>query len=586
MCFGGGPYRTKEGLENGVSDCTGFTISLYNIFFNVNLTDQLSRTDIYETCENVNMNGLKGKRVFSGGKNGVEWNSQIQSIIQPGDLVWTPGHSTIYAGDIKGDGNLYTLSQGNGYGPDVIEASSYYKYHSVNFDARIKGIIRFVGNANLIAGLNTSGNDNSRIYPTKTFDELMDAYNKYGNGKGYSYDDMYFAYYHIEQYYGEINELNGHSVNGDNRGTGLGWPVDIQKYPGCDIINCFYGYTSAYGGSHSGVDISAGGHITGSTLHVGPEVIAAHDGTVTVASANPTSDQDDYTCVQIKTDDGKIETQYGHLSKIMVRQGDKVKKGDVIGKMGTTGNSTGTHLHFVVFENGIRTDPLNYYVIAREGSDEEVDYSKIDKNSIRTIPTGYKYLRSKGGGGTQLVDFIFAWEGSTATNRDGTKYQIVTDPSAGTRTVGHGLDLDAGGYDAVLRKAGYSTTLGSYVDKDFADALALKDIENRFRNDVVAKTSGLNLKDFQIDALTSRAYNCGIAGALDYSRGGYSNFNDAYNKCWKNSDFKNSADYSHPLYTRYMSSPITSGDSVLEGLIKRRKSEWALFQTGVYDASH
>ena len=584
------PYTFDNSVHSSVdamlghgTDCAGFAISMYQIYFapafdySYFASQGFSVFSIFSTCESVDKDGIKGQKVFDGG-GGTTWNDEIASIIKPGDVVYTSGHITLYAGDIKGDGNLYVLSHGGGAsgtvpGPTIHTAESYYT------GCPILGIIRFVGDAEITG---TAGSAGSQMYPPKTSKEKEDAKKKYGDGKGYSYDDLYFAYYHIEQYYQELNEVNGHSTD-TSSGYGLGWPVDIQKYPGCEIINCFYGYTPAYGSAHSGTDISAGsGYVTGSTLHVGPEVIAAHDGTVTVATANPSSDAAEYTYVQIKNEEGTIETQYGHLSKIMVKVGQKVKKGDVIGKMGTTGRSTGTHLHFAIFENGSRTDPMNHYILAKVGSDEEVDYSKIDKNSITSLPTGYKFLREKGGGSQALVDFIAGWEGCTPISSDGKKYQITIDPVAGTRAVGPGIDLDAGGYDSALRKAGYSTSVGSWVDKDFIDKLAVDQINNRFRNAVVSRTQGLNLKEHQIDALTSRAYNMGEEGALG-SMYTSMNFNDSYKKYWKKSDFSSSVNYNHPLYTNYMQY-VTNGG--LLGLVKRRKSEWVLFQTGVYDSSH
>ena len=52
---------------------------------------------------------------------------------------------------------------------------------------------------------------------------------------------------------------------------------------------------------------------------------------------------------------------YAHCSSICVTVGQKVKQGEVIGYVGTTGNSTGNHLHFEVWQNGERTDALNFF---------------------------------------------------------------------------------------------------------------------------------------------------------------------------------------------------------------------------------
>jgi murein DD-endopeptidase MepM/ murein hydrolase activator NlpD len=53
-----------------------------------------------------------------------------------------------------------------------------------------------------------------------------------------------------------------------------------------------------------------------------------------------------------------IVTKYGHLSRIAVSAGDEVSRGDVIGYVGSTGRSTGAHLHYEVWMNGRLTNPM------------------------------------------------------------------------------------------------------------------------------------------------------------------------------------------------------------------------------------
>ena len=53
-----------------------------------------------------------------------------------------------------------------------------------------------------------------------------------------------------------------------------------------------------------------------------------------------------------------LETRYGHLSGFQVRQGDRVQRGDLIGRLGATGRATGTHLHYEVLANGRLLNPL------------------------------------------------------------------------------------------------------------------------------------------------------------------------------------------------------------------------------------
>jgi len=55
------------------------------------------------------------------------------------------------------------------------------------------------------------------------------------------------------------------------------------------------------------------------------------------------------------------ETLYGHMSKINVREGQKINRGDVIGFVGSTGTSTGPHLHYEVIRNGNKINPINFF---------------------------------------------------------------------------------------------------------------------------------------------------------------------------------------------------------------------------------
>ena len=58
-----------------------------------------------------------------------------------------------------------------------------------------------------------------------------------------------------------------------------------------------------------------------------------------------------------------ISTVYAHCSKLLVKKGQKVSKGETIAKVGTTGLSTGPHLHFEVRKDGVPMNPLNYILV-------------------------------------------------------------------------------------------------------------------------------------------------------------------------------------------------------------------------------
>ena len=62
-------------------------------------------------------------------------------------------------------------------------------------------------------------------------------------------------------------------------------------------------------------------------------------------------------------------TRYAHLSKIKVRRGQKVIRGEVIGEVGSTGKSTGPHLHYEVHVKGKVVNPVNYYFMDLSADD-------------------------------------------------------------------------------------------------------------------------------------------------------------------------------------------------------------------------
>jgi murein DD-endopeptidase MepM/ murein hydrolase activator NlpD len=61
-----------------------------------------------------------------------------------------------------------------------------------------------------------------------------------------------------------------------------------------------------------------------------------------------------------------IETWYAHMSRLRVKEGQRVSKGQRIGDMGSTGRSTGTHLHYEVRVNGSPVNPMNFIKAAKD----------------------------------------------------------------------------------------------------------------------------------------------------------------------------------------------------------------------------
>ena len=131
---------------------------------------------------------------------------------------------------------------------------------------------------------------------------------------------------------------------------GYAWPCASIRW-----ITSMFGGRQSPGGigstNHKGVDI-------GTPMRT--PILAAKSGTVTWASWNGGYDE----CIIIYHGKGN-STLYGHLDNLSgspynVKLGDTVRQGDVIGWSGTSGNSTGPHLHFGIKENDTWVDPLNY----------------------------------------------------------------------------------------------------------------------------------------------------------------------------------------------------------------------------------
>lgn len=111
--------------------------------------------------------------------------------------------------------------------------------------------------------------------------------------------------------------------------------------------------TSEYGerwnSFHKGIDIAG---------DIGDDVIAAIDGYITYAEFN----NGGYGNLIIIEHKDNMKTYYGHLSSFNVKVGDSVKKGDIIGEIGSTGFSTGPHLHFELRVDNNPVNPKNYII--------------------------------------------------------------------------------------------------------------------------------------------------------------------------------------------------------------------------------
>lgn len=126
----------------------------------------------------------------------------------------------------------------------------------------------------------------------------------------------------------------------------LSWPLETD---GSVTLSALYGSrvhpVTGKTTSHSGIDIPR---------DAGTPVLAAADGTVEEAGF----DAEDGRYVVLRH--GSLTTKYCHLQEVDAAGGEQVQTGDAIGRVGSTGQSTGPHLHFEVALDGAAQDPLNY----------------------------------------------------------------------------------------------------------------------------------------------------------------------------------------------------------------------------------
>ena len=135
-----------------------------------------------------------------------------------------------------------------------------------------------------------------------------------------------------------------------------------EKAPLDMPVKTAFRYTSGFGGRsdpfgrghrrHEGIDLAGA---------MGSPILVTGDGVVTKAGWSSGYGQ----MVQVRHEFG-LETVYGHMSKIRVKVGQKVSRGDRIGDMGSTGRSTGTHLHYEIHVGGTPVNPMTFIMAAKD----------------------------------------------------------------------------------------------------------------------------------------------------------------------------------------------------------------------------
>lgn len=139
-----------------------------------------------------------------------------------------------------------------------------------------------------------------------------------------------------------INNVTRASDNDTYVGGAWRWPA-----PGYGRITSKFGWRAWSNSYHKGIDIGA---------PMGAKIVAANSGKVVTSSYNAGG----YGNYVIVDHGGGYMTVYAHLSKKSVSVGQQVSRGQTVGLCGSTGRSTGPHLHFEIRVNGVAKNPTNY----------------------------------------------------------------------------------------------------------------------------------------------------------------------------------------------------------------------------------
>ncbi len=317
--------------------------------------NSLSGTNNENTGLMVNQNGtaLLKPDIFSTSTENIQSRTGIvYYTVQPGDVIGKIAHdfglkintilwennltanSLIRPGDklaiLPMDGISYTVGSGDSLNKIAstynVNADSIAEANNLNSNQGLQvGQKLFIPGGRKIVSL--ANNDNSGGNNGNSGGSSDNSGNSGNNNdNGQSYSGLQILKNLISS-----KKPAAHSVSAGGK---LAWPT------------VGYTITQYYSWRHQAIDIAN---------HIGTPIYAADDGTIIKAGWSTGYGNN------IVIDHGNgMETRYAHLSKFDVSVGDQVVKGQQIGEMGSTGWSTGPHVHFEVIINGVKYNPLNY----------------------------------------------------------------------------------------------------------------------------------------------------------------------------------------------------------------------------------
>lgn len=203
-----------------------------------------------------------------------------------------------------------------------------YKYYAVTLNGKQKSVVDSLEEAEkLVTGMKKKYEDNVKftIGINEIYTQNIDEYNVI---------DIKVAKQAVSK---ELKKIENASVHG----------VYLSQKPITGVITSRFGSRESIRSyPHNGLDIAA---------PYGTSIKSASKGKVIFSG-----DKGSYGNLIIVDCGNGVQIYYGHCSKLYAKVGDKVNAGDIIAAVGSTGNSTGNHLHFEIKVNGVSVNPQNY----------------------------------------------------------------------------------------------------------------------------------------------------------------------------------------------------------------------------------
>lgn len=218
---------------------------------------------------------------------------------------------------------------------------TYYNYYAISIGEEIKAYVSdFASAEEIVNQLKEKESTNAdEIVITEMYETNLEEFSNVETVVA----DLYVKKVELPKVAKNSGKVNT-SANLSYQSIGIGLNL-IRPISGT-ITSRFGSISRVRSGAHTGLDIAAS---------TGTPIKAAAAGTVTFSGTKRA-----YGKMIVISHGNGIETYYGHCSKLYVEVGDKVSQGETIAAVGSTGNSTGPHLHLEIRVNGVAYNPQNY----------------------------------------------------------------------------------------------------------------------------------------------------------------------------------------------------------------------------------